>query len=87
MSWLKGIGIIQSLFSYHCGIILEISIKRYLKIAQIFSNAMCYLPREIFDLAIESLNKVQTLKTQRVITEKEPLNDNCQTEKLTSKIL
>ena len=48
---------------------------------------MCYLPREIFDLAIESLNKVQTLKTQRVITEKEPLNDNCQTEKLTSKIL
>ena len=28
MSWSKGIEIIQSLFSYHCGIMLEISIKR-----------------------------------------------------------
>ena len=77
----------QSLFSYHCGIMLEISIKRYLKIAHIFSNAMCHLPREIFDLAIESLNKVKTLKIHRVITEKEPLNANYQTEKLISKIL
>ena len=66
---------------------LEISIKRYLKIAHIFSNAMCHLPREIFDLAIESLNKVKTLKIHRVITEKEPLNANYQTEKLISKIL
>ena len=62
ISWPKGIGIIQSLFSYHCGIMLEISIKRYLKIAHIFSNAMCHLPREIFDLATESLNKVRRLK-------------------------
>ena len=48
---------------------------------------MCHLPREIFDLAIESLNKLQTLKTHRVITEKESLNDNYQTEKLISKIV
>ena len=41
----------------------------------------------IFDLTIESLNKVKTLKIHRVITEKEPLNANYQTEKLISKIL
>ena len=29
-----------SLFSYHCGITLEINIKRYLKIIQIFSSSM-----------------------------------------------
>ena len=41
---------------------LEISIKRYLKITHIFLSAMWHLPREIFDLAIESINKVKTEK-------------------------
>ena len=62
MSLYKGIEIIQSLFSYHCGIMLEINIKRYLKITHIFSSAMWHLPREIFDLAIENLNKVKDWK-------------------------
>ena len=51
--------------SYHCGIILEINIKRYLKITHIFSSEMWHLPRETFDLAIESLNKVRRLKNHR----------------------
>ena len=62
MSWSKGIEIIQSLFSYHCGIMLEINIKRYLKITHTFTTAIWHLPREIFDLAIESLNKVKDWK-------------------------
>ena len=33
ISWSK---IIQSLFSYHCGIMLEINIKRYLKITHTY---------------------------------------------------
>ena len=41
----KGTEIIQSLFSDHCGITLEINIKRYLKIIHIFSSSMWYLPR------------------------------------------
>ena len=53
-SWSKGIEIIQSLFSYPYRIMLEISIKRYLKITHIFSSAMRHLPKEIFDSAIES---------------------------------
>ena len=40
ISWSKGTEIIQSLFSYHCGIMLEISIKRYLKITHIFLSAV-----------------------------------------------
>ena len=32
--------IIQGLFSYFCGIMLEINIKRYLKITHIFSSAV-----------------------------------------------
>ena len=40
ISWSKVIEIIQSLFSYYCGIIVEISIERYLKITQTFSRAM-----------------------------------------------
>ena len=36
MSWSKGIEIIQSLFSYHCAIMLEINIKRYLKTPTVF---------------------------------------------------
>ena len=69
-SWPESIEIMQSLFSYPCGIMLEINIKRYSKINHIFSSAMWHLPREIFDLAIESLGKVKTLKKQRVIAEK-----------------
>ena len=65
ISWSKGIEVTQSLWSHHCGIMLEINIKRYLKITHIFSSAMCHLPREIFDLAIESLNKVKRLKKHR----------------------
>ena len=61
----KCIEIIQSLFSYYCGIMLEISIKRYLKITYIFSSAVRHLPREIFDLDIESLTESQkTEKTE-----------------------
>ena len=37
---------------------LEINIKRYLKITHTFSSTMYHLPREIFNLAIKSLNKV-----------------------------
>ena len=39
MSWSKGIEIIQNLFSCHCGIILEINMKRYLKVILISSSA------------------------------------------------
>ena len=60
----------HSLFSYHYGIMLEINIKRYLKITHILSSAMWHLSREIFDLAIESLSKIRTKKTQWVIAEK-----------------
>ena len=41
---------------------LEIDIKRYSKITHIFWSAMWHIPREIFDLAIESLNKVSRLE-------------------------
>ena len=37
---------------------LEINIKRCLKITHIFSSAMWHLPKEIFDLALESPKKV-----------------------------
>ena len=42
MAWCKGIEIIQSLFSYHYEIIimLEINIKRYLKVARMFLSVM-----------------------------------------------
>ena len=62
ISWSKGIEIIQNLFSCHCGIMLGINIKRYLKITHIFSNTVWHLLREIFDLAFESLNKVRDWK-------------------------
>ena len=39
ISWSKGTEIIQSLFSYHCGIMLEINIKKHLKVTHIFSRA------------------------------------------------
>ena len=44
---------------------LEINIKMYLKTTHILSSAMWHLPREIFDLVIESLNKVRRLKKHR----------------------
>ena len=44
---------------------LEINIKSYLKITHIFSSVMWQLPREIFNLAIESLNKVKRPKQQQ----------------------
>ena len=50
--------------------ILELNIKRYLKMTHIFSSAMWHLPRETFNLAIESLSKVRLKRTQRVIAEK-----------------
>ena len=64
MSWSTGIEITESLFSYFCGIMLGINIKRYLKITHIFSSAVWHLPREVSDLAIERLNKVRRLKKQ-----------------------
>ena len=54
--------IIQSLFPYHCGIMLEINIKRYLKITHIFSPTMWHLPREIFDLTVEILINLKDWK-------------------------
>ena len=42
-------------YSQYCRIVLEINIKRYLKITHIFSSATWHSPREIFDLATESL--------------------------------
>ena len=38
---------------------LESNIKKYLKITHVFSSAIWHLLREIFDSAIESLNKVK----------------------------
>ena len=50
---------------------LEINIKRYFKITHIFSSVVWHLPREIFDLVIESPNEVRRLKkSQRVFVEK-----------------
>ena len=79
-SWSKSIEITQNPFTYHCGTMLEINIKIYLKITHIFSSVVSHLPRDIFDLAIESLNKVKLGKAQRVIAEKKAFN-----EKLVSK--
>lgn len=44
---------------------LEISYQKVLKVAHIFLSAMWYLPREIFDLATETLTKVKRLKKHR----------------------
>ena len=70
----KSIEITQSLFSYHCGIMLEINIKRYLKKTHIVSNTMWHSPREIFNLAIESFNKDRRLENWRVIAENKAFN-------------
>ena len=52
---------------------LEVNIKRYLRITHIFSSAVWHLPREIFDLAIGSLSEARRLKKQKVIAEKKAL--------------
>ena len=44
---------------------LEINIKRFFKITHILSSAVWHLPGEIFDLAIENLNKVRRLKKKQ----------------------
>ena len=75
ISWSKSVEIIQSRVYYYCEIMLDISIKQYLKITHIVSSTVWHLPRDIFDLAIESLNKVRRLKkSQRVIAEKKAFN-------------
>ena len=56
---------LYSKFSYHCGVMIEINIKRYLKITHTFSSAIYHLPREIFNLAIESPNKVRLKKKKK----------------------
>ena len=45
ISWSEDIDIIQSLFCYHCGIMLEINIKIYLKIATYF-KVQCNIYQE-----------------------------------------
>ena len=73
ISWFEGIEIIQSLFSNHCGIMLAINIKGYLKITQYF-QVQCDIYKERFDLAPESFNKVNRLKkTQREFAEKKAI--------------
>lgn len=69
----EGLEVMQILFSYPRGIMLEINTIRYLKIAHIFSSAMQHLPRQLFDLATESLGEVR-LEKHRVVAEK-PLNE------------
>lgn len=69
----EGLEVMQILFSYPRGIMLEINTIRYLKIAHILSSAMQHLPRQLFDLATESLGEVR-LEKHRVVAEK-PLNE------------
>ena len=52
---------------------LEINAKRYFKITHIFSSAVWHLPREIFDLAIESLNEVRRLKKSQSVFREESI--------------
>ena len=54
----------KSLFSYHCGIMLEINIKIFENNPHIFKCNVTF-KREIFDLAIENLKKVKRLKKPR----------------------
>ena len=60
---------------------LEINIKRYLKITHIFSSAMWHLPREIFNLAIESLNKLDWKKHQGWLQRRKHLNEKLELKK------
>ena len=65
ISWSKSVEIIQSRVYYYCEIMLDIIIKQYLKITHIVSSTVWHLPRDIFDLATESVNKVRRLKKHR----------------------
>ena len=68
MQKVHGVKVLKSYIVYFLitvGIMLEINIKRYLKLTHIFSSAMWNLPREFFDLATESLNKVKRLEKHR----------------------
>ena len=56
------IEIIHSLFSCHCGIMLEINIKRYLKIAYTFSSAMLCVFVTLLLLLL--LNQADTQQTK-----------------------
>ena len=47
ISWSKGIEIIHSLFSYHCGIMLEINIRRYLKITHILKCSVTCTKKDL----------------------------------------
>ena len=55
----------QNPFSYHHGIILEINIKRYLKITHLFSSEMWHLSREVIDTAIEGFNIIRRQKKKK----------------------
>ena len=65
-SWNHTEFVLLSLWSY-----VKNQYQKYFKIIHIFSRVTWHLSREIFDLAIESLNKFKRVKkTQRVIAEK-----------------
>ena len=59
ISLCEGIEIIQSLFSRHCGVMLEIDIKLSAKITHMFPSAVRHLPRETYDLAVEASMKLE----------------------------
>ena len=64
-------------------LMLEISIKWYLKRSHIFSSAVWHLSREIFDLAIESLKKVKRVKKhRRWLQRRKHLNEKLMSKKL-----
>jgi len=64
-------------------LMLEISIKGYLKRSHIFSSAVRHLSREIFDLAIESLKKVKRVKKhRRWLQRRKHLNEKLMSKKL-----
>ena len=56
---------------------LEIDIKRYLRITHIISSLMWHLPTEVFDLAsvkLENWKKIKIKKTQSVTAKKKAFN-------------
>ena len=64
---------------------LEISVKRYLKITHVFSSAVSHLPREIFNLVTESLNKVRLNTHTHTHTHRDFREEKHLNEKLVSK--
>ena len=69
----------QNPFSYHHGIILEINIKRYLRITHLFSSEMWHLSREVIDTAIEGFNMVSRQKKKK---KKKKQGADCREESL-----